>query len=254
MKQALKPNYMKLLTGAAGILGLSLRAVLYAVGTDQKGLLIEGHWASSGVWLLTAAIALILFLWCRQLTGSRNYQKAFPSSLFCAAGAALAGIGFVLSPTAQAPSPTFANIELVLRFVSAASLIWISYCRFRGEKPFFLLHCAVCLYLALRLVCQYRLWSSDPQIQNYAFYLGAHVALMITAYQFAAFDAGAGNHKKLWAAGLSAIYLSTVSLARSDEPFFLICCIVWIWTNLSHPFRKTGNAHSKNQTVQEDTP
>jgi len=134
VKQALKPNYMKLLTGAAGILGLSLRAVLYAVGTDQKGLLIEGHWASSGVWLLTAAIALILFLWCRQLTGSRNYQKAFPSSLFCAAGAALAGIGFVLSPTAQAPSPTFANIELVLRFVSAASLIWISYCRFRGES------------------------------------------------------------------------------------------------------------------------
>lgn len=252
MKQAVKPNQMKLLLGAAGILGLVLRAVLYAAGVDRKGLLITGYWADTALWLLTAAVAGILLIWCRRLTGHGKQANPFPVSVYSAAGAVLAGIAILLSPVAQPPSQTLAGVEPVLRFAAAASLIWISYCRFRGKAPFFLFHCAVCLYLALRLVCQYRLWSADPQIQNYAFYLGAHVALMITAYQLAAFDAGFGNHRNLWAAGLAAVYLCTVSLAGSDEPFFLICCLLWVWTNLSHPSSRKRVDPAKNQTTQEE--
>lgn len=250
MKLAVKPKLTKTLVAAAGILGLVLRTVLYAVGVDRKGLLITGHWSGIGIWLLTAAVALILLLLCRQLTGSQEYSIAFPASPFSAAGAALAGIALVLCPVAQIPSPVFATIEPVLRYGAAASLFFISYCRFRGKAPLFLLHCSVCLYLALRLICQYRVWSADPQIQNYAFYLGAHVALMITAYQFAAFDAGFGSHGKLWGAGLGSIYLSTVSAAGSDDPFFLICCVLWIFTNLSCPSAKAP----KNQLTQEELP
>lgn len=250
MKLAVKPKLMKALMGASGILGLVLRTVLYAAGVDRKGLLITGYWSGTAVWLLTAAVALILLLWCHRLSDSQTYHKAFPASPFSAAGAALAGIALVLCPVAQVPSPTFAVIEPVLRYTAAASLIAISYCRFRGRTPLFLLHCGVCLYLALRLVCQYRIWSADPQIQNYAFYLGAHVALMITAYQFAAFDAGFGNHRKLWGAGLAAIYLSIVSLTGSEEPFFLICCTLWIFSSLNLP---SANL-KKNQPTQEDLP
>lgn len=251
MKLAVKPNQMKLLLGAAGILGLVLRAVLYATGVDRKGLLVAGHWADTALWILTAVVAVILLIWCSQLSNSRKQQKAFPGSVFSAAGAALAGIAFVLSPVSQAPSRAFATIELVLRFAAAASLIYVSYCRFRSKTPFFLFHSVVCLYLALRLVCQYRVWSADPQIQNYAFYMGAHVALMIAAYQFAAFDAGFGSHRKLWAAGLAGIYLSTVSVARSSDPFFLICCALWIFTNLSRPPHRR-RPQSSNLTTQEE--
>ena len=235
MKQAVKPNQMKLLPCAAGILGLVLRAVLYTDGMDRKGLLVASHWAGMGIWILTAAVATAVLLWCRTLNCSRAYKKSFPASSLQAAGAALAGIACLLSPVAQPLSGNLSIIEPALRFTAAGSLIWISYCRFRGKAPQFLLHSAVCIYLALRLVCQYRAWSADPQIQNYAFYLGAHVALMITAYQFAALDAGYGDHRKLWGAGLAAVYLSAVSLHPAKEPFFLLCCIIWILTNLSRP-------------------
>lgn len=252
MKLAVKPNQMKLLLGAAGILGLVLRAVLYTAGVDPKGLLIRGYWAGVAVWLLTAAVAAVLLLWCRRLAKSRNYQTVFPASVFSAAGAALAGIAFALSPVSQAPSDTFASIESVMRFIAAGSLICVSYCRFRGKAPLFLCHSAVCLYLALRLVCQYRIWSADPQLQNYVFYMGTHVALMITAYQFAAFDAGYGSHRKLWAAGLAGTYLSVVSVAGSDDPFFLICCALWVLSNLSRPtFRKFLKPY--NPTTQEES-
>lgn len=244
MKLAVKPNLMKALIGASGILGLVLRSVLYTAGVDRKGLLVTGYWSGTAVWLLTSAVALILLLWCRRLTGAH----AFPASPFAAAGAALAGIALVLCPVAQVPSPVFAILEPVLRYAAAASLMAVSYYRFRRKQPFFLLHCCVCLYLALRLVCQYRVWSADPQIQNYAFYLGAHVALMVTAYQFAALDAGLGSLGKLWGAGLAAVYLSTVSIAGSEEPFFLICFALWIVSNLSHPSAKSP----KNQLTQEE--
>lgn len=252
MKLAVKPNQMKLLLGAAGILGLILRAVLYAAGVDSRGLLITGYWSDIALWILTAAVAAVLLLWCRQLPNVKNPRRAFPGSVFSAAGAALAGIAFVLSPISQAPSETFATIELVLRFAAAAALIYVSYCRFRGTAPMFLAHCVVCLYLALRLVCQYRLWSADPQIQNYAFYMGAHVALMITAYQFAAFDAGFGNYRKLWAAGLAGIYLATVSVPESGDPFFLICCALWIISNLHRPPSRK-RARTSIQTAQEES-
>ena len=243
---------MKLLLGSAGILGLTLRAVLYAAGTDRKGLLISGFWADRAVWCLTAAAAIVLLLWCRRLKGTEDYEKAFPASPLGAAGAALAGIAFLLSPVSQTPSRAFAILEPVMRYAAAGSLMIVSYCRFRGKAPQFLLHSAVCLYLALRLVCQYQLWSADPQLQNYAFYLGAYVALMITAYHFAAFDAGFGNHRKLWGAGLATVYLATVSVVSTGEPFFLLCCAIWVATNLSRPYGKKHAAPAENHPNQED--
>ena len=254
MTLAVKPNQMKLLLGAAGILGLTLRAVLYANGVDRKGLLISGYWAGSAIWCLTAVVALVLLLWCRRLKITQDYENSFPASALRAAGSSLAGIAFLLSPVAQTPSQNFGAVETVLRYAAAGALIFVGYCRFRGKAPQFLLHSVVCLYLALRLVCQYRLWSADPQVQNYAFYLGAHVALMLTAYQFAAFDAGFGNHQKLWGAGLSAIYLATVSLLPAKESFFLICCILWLVSNLSSPQTGKHSAPTENHPNQEDLP
>lgn len=224
----------KYLIAAAGILGLILRFMLYATGVDEKGLLGAGHWASSGVFLLTSMVTVMLFLWCRSFTDAERYSDACPSSPWSAAGSIAAGIAFLLSGTIEAPSEAFAIVEPLLRLAAAASLIWVGFCRFTGRKPLFLFHCCVCLYLGLRLVCQYRIWSVDPQIQNYCFFLGAHIALMLTCYQLAAFDAGFGSQQQLWAAGLAAVYLAIVALVNSEDSFLLLCCTIWIWTSLNH--------------------
>ena len=232
MKPAAKPTQLKLLALTAGLLGFLLRAVLFATGIDHKGLLVTGHWADISVWVLTGLMALGIFWFCRDLKAPASYQAAFPASVAGAVGCILAGAAFVFCPV-EVTGSNLVMAELVLRYGSVAALICLGFCRFTGRKPFFLMHCIVCLYLALRLVCQYRIWSADPQVQNYCFYMGAHLALMLTAYQLAAFDADTGSHRNLWISGLSAVFLCLTALANCVEPFLLLCCSIWIFTNLS---------------------
>ena len=232
MSLAVKPNQLKLIILCAGGIGLTLRAILYATAVDEKGLLLTGHWAEICVWILTAAAALGLLLLLRKRNGPEQYGSAFPASPLRAAGCILAACGIVLSGAPEAVEEKLALAELVLRFASAAALIAVGYCRLTGRKPIFLLHGTVCLYLALRMVCRYRLWCSDPQLQDYCFSLGAYVALMLTAYQFAAFDADVVSHRQLWRCGLSAVYLCMLALVGS-EPFLMLCCGIWVFTNLS---------------------
>ena len=254
MALKVQARLFKSMIAVAGVLGFSLRAVLYTTGTDGKGLLIAGHWAGSGAFLLTAAVAVMLLLWCRGLNSTKDNTNAYPPSVLSAAGSIAAGCALLLCRPAEVPSAAFAIAEPFLRLTAAASLLYVAFCRFTGRKPQFLFHGCVCLYLGLRLVCQYRIWSVVPQMQNYCFFLGAHVALMLTCYQLAAFDAGFGNHRKLWGAGLATVYLAIVSLYKCAEPFFLLCCAFWIWTNLScQATPKYLEKFPSHHTDQEDS-
>ena len=84
------------------------------------------------------------------------------------------------------------------------------------------------------MVSRYQMWSSDPQLQDYCFYLTAYVALMLTAYHHAAFDAGMGSHKLLWFFSLAAMYLCCLSLKGNADTVLLLGCGVWAFTNLTH--------------------
>lgn len=230
-----KPATIKLLLLIAGLLGFNLRAALYATGMDEKGLLVRGHWAGICVWLLTAAVAVMIFLLTRRLSGHKTYKRDFPKSISRGVGCILAAAAFLLTSGSASAGDPLSTMQNVLHFAAAAALAAIGCCRFTGRKPFFLLHGVVCLYLALRMVFQYRLWSADPQLQDYCFYLGAHLSLMLTSYQFAACDADMGSHRKLWAFGLASVFLCLTALPCSGEPFFLLGCAIWVYTNLSHP-------------------
>ena len=247
MSLAVKPNRIKLTVLSAGALGATLRAVLFATGVDGKGLLVSGHWAGTSVWILTAAMALGLFLLLGKFQGTDQYDDAFPKSILGAIGCILAGCGILLNGAPGGAEGNLALAELVLRFGSAIGLVAVGYCRFSGKKPLFLFHGAVSLYLALRMICLYRLWSADPQLQDYCFSLGAYVALMLTAYQFAAFDAELANPRSLWISGLSAVYLCMLALVGS-EPFLMLCCGIWVLTNLSVP----GKTHKKSSYIKEE--
>mgnify|MGYP003301256897 CR=1 FL=1 len=68
MSMSAKPNQLKLFVAAAGLLGLLLRLVLLETALDEKGLLVSGHWADVGVWLLTAAVIGMICLFAGGLT------------------------------------------------------------------------------------------------------------------------------------------------------------------------------------------
>ena len=251
MTQVVRWRILKYLALVSGILGCLLRSILYSSALDEKGLLIPGCWAETGLWILTALTAGLLFLLCSKSPPQDDHQNSYPPSGVSAAGAILAGVAFAICGLSNPVGGNLGMAEVVLRFSGAAALACVGFCRFTGHKPFFLFHCIVCVYLALRMICQYRIWSADPQLLNYCFYLGAYVALMLFAYQLAAWDVGLADHRKLWACGLAAVYLCTVSLADSTESFFLLSCGIWALTNLSRPTADTQTVHPSNSNQEE---
>lgn len=235
MKFSIKPQHLKYLILGAGGLGLVLRIVLYATGTDEKGLLVTGHWARIGLWILTALTAAVIILFTKPIEGPGNYRDCYPVSYAAGLGSFAAAAGILIT-TISEMSALASTIELVLRlfgFGAAAAFVLIGLGRLMGTKSHFLLHAVICGYFGLRMVWQYQQWSSDPQLLDYCFYLTAYVALMLTAYQHAAFDADMGSHRQLWLLTLIAVYLCCLSLKGTQDTLLMLVCGIWAFTNLT---------------------
>lgn len=235
MKFSVKPQLLKYLILGTGGLGLVLRILLYTTGMDEKGLLITGHWAHIAIWLLTAVVAAAIFFFARPIEGPADYRDCYPVSLPAGVGALAAAAGILIASFSEisAAQMPVQKVVWIFGFVTAAALVLISLCRLMGAKSHFLLHAAVCIYFALRMVSQYQLWSSDPQLQDYCFYLTAYVALMLSAYHHAAFGADMGNHRALWMVSLAAVYLCCLSLKGTQDTLLMLTCGLWAFTNLT---------------------
>lgn len=255
MKPNAKTEHIKHLILSAGLLGGLLRALLYLTGTDEKGLLIPWHWAHVGLWAVTAATAVGIVFLCRSIQGSEKYEHSFPVSAAGAAGCAFCAFGMLMSGISglKNAASSLDVMVVVLSFASAAALGYVGVCRLTRAKPFLAAHAVVCVFLALRMVCQYRIWSSDPQLQDYCFHMAAHVGLMLTAYHFAAFDAGMGSHRKLWTLGLATVYLCLISLYRNQDMLFVLTCGIWVFTNLPSLSVPPRRQRPVMQALEEET-
>lgn len=235
MKISVKPNTIKYLVLGAGALGLLLRYLLYATGTDDQGLLVRDHFARILIWLLTAVTLAGLFVLTRKITGPEPYRDRFPASTPGGIGCILAAGGTLLTTISEMPNAT-GSAELVctvLGFAAALILLLLGICRLTGFEPGFLLHAVLCVYFALRMVAQYRYWSSDPQLMDYCFHLLACVGLMLASYHHAAFGAEMGSHRQLWFFSLAAVYLCCLTLAGPEDQLFYLTCGIWLFTNLT---------------------
>lgn len=235
MKCAAKPGLLKFFTLSAGLLGLVLRITLYATAVDHKGLLQSGHWANIATWVLTGLVLVMIVALTRSVRGSNDYRDAHPASvgaaLGCLALAAAILVGAVKS-LGNPPADIAALAGLVLSFLAAISLLCICACRVAGSRAFFLFHALISVFFAVRMVGQYQQWSSDPQLLDYAFCLSAFVALMLTAYHQAAFDADMGNHRALWTLSLISLFLC-IAATRTRDDLWLLAAGFWALTNMT---------------------
>ncbi len=240
MNGSTKSKQLRSVVFTAGILGALLRTLLYLSGTDEKGLLQSGHWTYYALLALCVAVGAVILLTCRTLTGPKKYARAFPTSVAGAIGCLLCALGFVSAAMAdrQHLESTIDLAAMVMSYVSAAALVYIGICRALRAKPYFIAHAALCVCFAMRMVCQYRLWSADPQLMDYLFVMLALICLMLTSYQFAAFDAEMGSHRALWVLGLLSVFFSLVGLYGAREPLFSALCAVWVLTNLTNLRRR----------------
>lgn len=235
MKQTANPRRLALLFAGAGCLGLLLRAALYVIGMDEKGLLPRWHWTEIALWLVTIAATAAAVYLTRSIRGSCRYRDCFPISLPAAIGAVVAAVAVLLSSLPLLRGGNAERFHALLGIAAAMSLLVTAYCRLCGGRPFFLFHAVVCLYFALTMVLQYRTWSSDPQLMDYCFSLCAYALLTLAAYHRAAFDAGMGSHRALWLTSLLAVYLCFTAVYAADDALRLLAAALWALTNLSAP-------------------
>lgn len=216
-----------------GIIGLVLRQSLYALAVDSRGLLVPFHPLEIALWCLTAA-ALGYLIWSAWTQGGEpDYEANFPPSLTAAAGHVLAGAGILATVLLSGPQTGgVGGLWRLLGFLACPCLAAAGICRGMGKKPFFLLHMVPCLFLMLHIVAHYRLWSSDPQLQDYVFSLFACLSLMLFAFYNGAYDADICHRRMQLGTGLAAVYLCTVCLTSDAGLWLNLGGIAWAVSGL----------------------
>lgn len=234
LKEYLRTEYLPYAILAAGCLGALLRFLLFATGLDSKGLLVSGHAAQILLWILTAGVAVLLLYWTKDLKQAPKYSFNFPPSLFGALGSAAAAVGLLIMSInlMRSSSDDLSVFAGILCLLSAAALGFLANCRFKGLHPSALFPMIICAFLMANLVCMYRQWSGNPQMEEYVFCLLASVCSMLACYYSASFAANAGNRQLHTLTHLGAVYFCLLSLPRCEFPIFYISMILWLFTDL----------------------
>ena len=165
-KSGMRLPHVMLVLGTAAML---LRRQLYLTATDAKGLLVRGTPLEIMLMALTAAAGCILVLALKKDTGNSCYEENFSASVPAGLGhvAAAAGIFIMVRGTVFGMPGYLGLLWQLLGMAAPVCLILAGILRILGKKPFFLLHVIPCLFLLVHTVGNYRLWSSNPQMQDY---------------------------------------------------------------------------------------
>lgn len=230
MKRFLKPIYLPLTALVFGILTLLFRLWFLAQGVDDRGLLPVGSFPDVMSWIIVALMMATLAVGTWNLKGRNKYGYNFPPSDIAGIAICLAGISFLITSVTElvVGADSISTISSILGLLAAAALFFLGYCRYKGRRPSMIFHSIVCFYLMLYLISHYRLWSSAPQLQGYAFELLAIVFVMLACYHRAAFDADCGNRRSYAFFSLAGLYFSIAALPGCDNYGFFIGCAIWM--------------------------
>lgn len=233
MNKYMKPSYMPALTLLGGGLGLVLRAWLALAGTDEKGLLVTTHPAHILVFVLTALVLAAIFLCVRPLGALNRYPDLFPNGVLSGTGCIVAALGILWVSLREHSlrSDTVTTVCLFLGVLAAVCLIFVAIHRFRQRRPAFWFHVVITLFLMIHLISQYRLWSSEPQLQVYFFPLLSSVFLMLTAYYSTVLDAKKTSRRWFVFCNQCALFFCCVSVWSDSWPFYLTMGF-WMFTGL----------------------
>ena len=231
MTNNIKPAFLKFFTLAAALLGILLRFLLYATAIDQKGLIMDSHWATWGLSSLTLLFLAGLLIMARNPQTEMSYEESFTPSFIRGCGSLAATVGILLHCLLNMDmSDPLYKITALFGALSCIGLFIVAICRFLGTKPPFLCHSAVSIFFALQTVAQYRNWSSDPQLMDYVFYLLALLCLMLSAYFLAQFHVQPKSHRPLWITAMAAVFFCLVAIPESGDTTFLLTCGIWAFT------------------------
>ena len=231
MKRFLKMTYLPLAVLGCGVLTCLLRFWLFSLGEDGGGFLAVGSFPDVMSWVLVAATMALLAVSTWKLQGNTKYNQNFHASIPAALGMVLAAASFCLTALLELTTgaDSVGTASSLFGLLATAALVALAYGRSKGFRPNMLLHSIVCVYLMLYLVSHYRLWSSYPQLQSYAFELLAIVFVMLACYHRAAFDAAKGNRRAYTFFTLAALYFCIAALPGCKNVAFFLGAAAWMY-------------------------
>ncbi len=217
----------------AGCVSGALRWLLYAITTDAKNLIPLGNPLEIILWIVTAAVAVMIPAGILPLGKIDSDTSLFRLDLTAAMGSLAASAGICLTVlTTPTASGTLGLVWKILGIASMAALILASLCRARGKMPFFGLHILVCVFFAVHLVTSYRSWSSNPQLLDYVLSLFASLGMMLFAVYHSCLEVGMAKRRVLPVVGLLSAYCCLVSLSGTDHFLMYLGGALWMLTNL----------------------
>lgn len=222
MKHIFKHDNLPWLTLLCGGIGLLLRLWLEST-ENAKGFITRWHISEILLVALTVLLLGFLFLVTRSLVEGNKYAFNYPPSAVGGIGpwAAALGIGITAVTELAVADTTLKLCCWLAALPAAVALLLVGLYRWRGQQPTMIFHGYTCCWLILLLICQYRTWSSDPQLEDYAFRLLALVFTMISVYHRATFDENIGRRDLHAFFSLASVYCCAVSLVGDGMLLYL---------------------------------
>lgn len=220
---------------ALGAVGFALRKLLYLIALDGKNLLLRGTPLELGLWLVTGAALVLAVLGAKKAEESELDCPVFAFKGQESLGCLVLALGIAATVVSDGmPGNGLETARFLLGSASAATLILGVVYQRKGQAPF-VPYALVCVYFAVHMVGCYRMWSGNPQLQDYVFTLFACVALMLQAYQQGAWAAGCGSPRVLRFAGMAAVFFCMVCLSGTEDTVLYFTGGIWAVTHQAAP-------------------
>ena len=211
------------MTGKAASFGLPYLAAIAGVAGYFFHAALRGGGSSVPLIAFSILMCLLFLLAAAALDKQEAYADVYrklPSdTALSLLGAAAVAAGCVLS----LPGGTmFGKVLDMLGIVGAVGLAAAAVCRAGGRRPqpFFLI--LAVLFYAAKLFYDFRSWTTDPQIMDYAFSLFALICFMIATYQAAAYCYNHGSRRQLEFFSLAGVLFGGVAMAGAGRGELLI--------------------------------
>lgn len=218
MKRPFPSHILPLITLTAGIAGLVLRLWLFSA-VDEKGLLPTGHPAGTLLFVLSAVVLGILFLFTRQLTPRTISKKLLRpvNGAACLLGCA----GLVFHALTGIRDSKLAMPALILSLLGALALVCMAALEFRGKRVPYWLSAVFTICLMVETVAQCQVWGAEPELHIYFFPLMASVFLILTAYHKTALLARKGKRATLAFFSQCAAFFCILSFNAAQSAVYM---------------------------------
>lgn len=234
---------------AGGFLGLALRALLYRIGFDDRGILSSSHPLHLTCLVLAAAMILFLALKSRELPEYPDDLSRPRFLLSLAAGCFLLLQGISMYrlnsdmnhllagslPLVPRISGILPLIRCILTALAGIAMVICGLPEEKSRSVSAFCHGAACVVFAADMLGRYQSWSGNPQLPDYVFHVLAGVALSLSAYQTLALHTGLGKPRihRFWC--LTALFLCILCLSGPEPRAFYLSGACWALFCLTSP-------------------